>query len=138
MRLNSGHVIGSISDAAFNFIVHDPSGIIDVSSPMSFRSRRRTKRIISVSEWCVLKTGCVRNGDVRARFRGYSSGGAKPPSPGLRRSTKAPPHTKGAAGPGPSGPAGGAYVVPFDPARAFGPPTTPAQNGTRGAATTCS
>ena len=34
-----GQVIGSISDAAFSFIVHEPSGIIDVSRPMSLRSR---------------------------------------------------------------------------------------------------
>ena len=47
---NSGQVIGSISDAAFSFIVHEPSGIIDVSRPMSFRSRLRMYRIISVSE----------------------------------------------------------------------------------------
>ena len=38
---NSGQVIGSISDAAFSFIVHEPSGIIDVSRPMSLRSRLR-------------------------------------------------------------------------------------------------
>jgi hypothetical protein len=43
-------VIGSISLAAFSFIVHEPSGIIDVSSPMSLRSRLRRYRIISVSE----------------------------------------------------------------------------------------
>ena len=47
---NSGHVTGSISDAAFSFIVQEPSGIIDVSSPTSFRSRLRMYRIISVSE----------------------------------------------------------------------------------------
>ena len=32
-------MIGSISDAAFSFIVQEPSGIIDVSRPMSLRSR---------------------------------------------------------------------------------------------------
>ena len=47
---NSGHVIGSISDAAFSFIVQEPSGIIEVSRPMSFRSSLRMYRIISVSE----------------------------------------------------------------------------------------
>jgi hypothetical protein len=31
-------VTGIISVAAFSFIVHEPSGIIDVSSPTSFRS----------------------------------------------------------------------------------------------------
>ena len=50
MRENSGQVTGIISDAAFSFIVHDPSGIIDVSRPMSLRSRLRMYRIISVSE----------------------------------------------------------------------------------------
>ena len=41
MRENSGQVTGSISDAAFSFIVQEPSGIIDVSSPTSLRSRLR-------------------------------------------------------------------------------------------------
>ena len=38
-RENSGQLTGIISDAAFSFIVHEPSGIIEVSSPMSLRSR---------------------------------------------------------------------------------------------------
>ena len=38
MAPNSGHDTGIISDAAFSFIVHEPSGIIDVSSPTSLRS----------------------------------------------------------------------------------------------------
>ena len=46
---NAGHVTGNISAAAFSFIVHEPSGIIDVSSPTSFRSRLRIYRIIFVS-----------------------------------------------------------------------------------------
>ena len=41
MRENSGQVTGIISDAAFSFIVQEPSGIIEVSSPTSFRSRLR-------------------------------------------------------------------------------------------------
>jgi hypothetical protein len=49
-RENSGHVIGSISAAAFSFIVHEPSGIIDVSRPMSRLSSARMYRIISISE----------------------------------------------------------------------------------------
>ena len=49
-RENSGHVIGSISAAAFSFIVHEPSGIIEVSRPTSLRSSRRMYRIILVSE----------------------------------------------------------------------------------------
>ena len=40
-RENSGHVTGNISVAAFSFIVQEPSGIIDVSRPMSLRSRLR-------------------------------------------------------------------------------------------------
>ncbi len=39
MRENSGQLTGNISLAAFSFIVHEPSGIIDRSSPMSLRSR---------------------------------------------------------------------------------------------------
>ena len=43
---------------------------VDVSSPMSFRSSLRRYRIMSVSERCVLKTGCVRNAEVRASAAG--------------------------------------------------------------------
>ncbi len=39
-RLNSGQVIGSISAAAFSFIVHEPSGIMEVVSERSRDSRR--------------------------------------------------------------------------------------------------
>src|SRR2546421_8772758 len=72
MALHSFHVSGSISDAAFSFIVHDPSGIIDVSRPMSLRSSPRTYRIICVSEQCVLNTGCVSNADVRLNGGSHS------------------------------------------------------------------
>ena len=41
---------GSISEAALSFMVHEPSGIIDVSRPTSFLSRPRMYRIIFVSE----------------------------------------------------------------------------------------
>ena len=50
IRENSGQVTGIISEAAFSFIVHEPSGIIDVSSPTSLRSRLLMYRIILVSE----------------------------------------------------------------------------------------
>ena len=49
-RENSGQPTGIISAAAFSFIVHEPSGIIALSRPMSLRSRLRMYRIISVSE----------------------------------------------------------------------------------------
>ena len=38
---NPGQVIGSISAAAFSFIVHEPSGIMDRSRAMSESARRR-------------------------------------------------------------------------------------------------
>jgi hypothetical protein len=41
IRENSGQVTGIISEAALSFIVQEPSGIIDVSSPTSFRSSLR-------------------------------------------------------------------------------------------------
>ncbi len=50
MPANSGHDTGIISEAALSFIVHEPSGIIDVSSPTSLRSSERMYRIICVSE----------------------------------------------------------------------------------------
>ena len=40
MRPNSGHVTGIISVVALSFIVHEPSGIIDVVSDRSFAWRR--------------------------------------------------------------------------------------------------
>ena len=57
---HSGQVTASISAVALSFIVHDPSGIMLVVSERSFDSSRRRYRSISVSEWCLLKTGCVR------------------------------------------------------------------------------
>ena len=42
MFANSGQLTGAISEAAFSFIVHDPSGIIEWTSEMSrFSSRLR-------------------------------------------------------------------------------------------------
>jgi len=41
MRENSSQDTGYISLAALSFIVHEPSGIIEVSRPTSFRSRLR-------------------------------------------------------------------------------------------------
>ena len=46
-----GKVIGSISDAAFNFIVQDPRGIIDLFKATSLFSNFFKYLIISVSEW---------------------------------------------------------------------------------------
>ncbi len=39
MRENSGQLTGNISLAALSFMVHEPSGIIETSRPMSLRSR---------------------------------------------------------------------------------------------------
>ena len=47
----SRHVTGNISAVALSFIVHEPSGIIDVVSERSRASSRRMNRSISVSEW---------------------------------------------------------------------------------------
>ncbi len=76
MDANSGHETGIISDAALSFIVQEPSGIIDVSRPTSFRSSERMYRIICVSEWWLLNTGCVRYSDDR-----LSAGGTGPAVP---------------------------------------------------------
>ena len=45
---------------------------------MSFRSRLRTYRIISVSDRCVLNTGCVMNGVVRRSDAGSAVVRRKP------------------------------------------------------------
>ena len=50
-----GQVIGSISDAEFNFIVHEPSGIIDLSKATSLSLSERNQRSIAVSLWYLLK-----------------------------------------------------------------------------------
>src|SRR5436190_633037 len=49
-RLNSGQVTGNISTAAFNFIVQEPSGIIEIVSDKSRAYKRFKYRSISVSE----------------------------------------------------------------------------------------
>src|SRR5262252_4952125 len=61
----SGHEIGNISAVALSFIVHEPSGIIDVVNERSRDSSFLRYRSISVSVSCVLKIGCVRYSDVR-------------------------------------------------------------------------
>ncbi len=66
MRAKPGQVIGSISAAALSFIVHEPSGIIEVVSERSRASRRFNQRIISVSEWWSLNTECWSSVPVRA------------------------------------------------------------------------
>src|SRR6266446_4023680 len=70
MRLNSGQETGSISTAAFSFIVQEPRGIIEVVSERSRFSSRFRYRSISVSEWNRLKTGFVRNWLDRAKGGG--------------------------------------------------------------------
>ena len=74
MAENSGQVTGIISEAAFSFIVQDPSGIIERSSPTSLRSSDFRYRIIFVSERCAEKTGCVMNADFRASAAGKARG----------------------------------------------------------------
>ncbi len=46
---SSGHDNGTISAVAFNFIVHEPSGIMEWASERSRASRRRRNRSISCS-----------------------------------------------------------------------------------------
>ena len=50
-----GQVIGSISEAEFNFMVHEPSGIIDLSKATSLSLSERNHRSIAVSLWYLLK-----------------------------------------------------------------------------------
>ena len=59
-------VTGNISTVAFNFIVHEPSGIIDWQSERSLDSSRFRYRNMSVSLWYELNTGCSRKGVLRA------------------------------------------------------------------------
>ena len=61
---------GGISAAAFNFIVQDPSGIIDWFSERSFLSRDLIYLIIDVSEWYDPNTLSSRKLDWRSRFLG--------------------------------------------------------------------
>ena len=58
-------VIGSISDAEFSFIVHEPSGIIDLSKAMSLLLNDLSHLSIAVSLWYLLKCICVKNEDLR-------------------------------------------------------------------------
>ena len=48
-RLNSGHVIGSISVVALSFMVHEPSGIMVRSSAMSLSDSALRYRSMAVS-----------------------------------------------------------------------------------------
>src|SRR5207247_8711214 len=61
----SGHEIGNIAAVAADFIVHEPSGIIDVVSERSRDSSFLMYRNISVSVWGVLNTGWLRKCEVR-------------------------------------------------------------------------
>src|SRR5262249_23326866 len=76
MRANAGQETGSISEVALSFIVHDPRGIIESAKDKSRDCRRGMYRNISVSDWCVLKTGCCKNGLRRASEPLNSSGTA--------------------------------------------------------------
>ena len=72
----SGHEIGNISAVAFNFIVHEPSGIMEVVSERSRDSSFLRYRSISVSVSCVLKIGWVRNFELRIADCGMRIGGS--------------------------------------------------------------
>ena len=72
----SGHEIGNISAVAFNFIVHEPSGIIEVVSERSRDSSFFRYRSISVSVSCVLKMGWVRKSELRIADCGMRIGGS--------------------------------------------------------------
>src|SRR5438094_10431019 len=61
---------------AVDFIVHEPSGIIDVVSERSRDSSFLMYRNISVSVWCVLKAGWLRICEVRTANCGIRSGGS--------------------------------------------------------------
>ena len=52
---------GSISTAAFNFIVQEPNGIIEWVNERSFLSKDLIYLINSDSEWYLLKTLLVKN-----------------------------------------------------------------------------
>ena len=75
--VNCGHDTGIISAAAFSFIVHDPSGIIECASDRSRDSRRFKYRINSVSERCVRNTSWIKNSLSRRSWAGSASLAAK-------------------------------------------------------------
>ena len=55
MRANSGQVTAAICVVAFNFMVHEPSGIMVLSRARSRSASRRSQRSIEVSLWCDVK-----------------------------------------------------------------------------------
>ena len=58
---------GSISEAAFSFMVQEPKEIMDWFNAKSLRSKDFMYRINSVSEWYVLKTVSVKNSERRCK-----------------------------------------------------------------------
>ena len=72
--MSFGQVIGIISAVALSFIVHEPSGIMQCTSEMSFCASLKMYRSIWCSEWWLLNTGCVRKSEVRRNDGG--NGGA--------------------------------------------------------------
>ena len=57
----------TISVVLLSFMVQDPSGIMECTRDMSLFSSFFIYLTISVSEWWILKTGCVMKGDVLAK-----------------------------------------------------------------------
>ena len=90
---NSGQLTGSISAAAFSFMVQEPSGIMDRSSAMSMSASRRRYRSIDVSLRCALKTGWVRNSDVRSSGPGSPAAPAAPAAAPSRTDSAGPSQT---------------------------------------------
>ena len=72
MDENSGQVTGSISEAAFSFMVHEPKGIIEWQSERSRDSSRLIKRSIWVSLRWAWKTASDINAEDRTNDSGQS------------------------------------------------------------------
>ncbi|MBS1264890.1 MAG: hypothetical protein MAG471_00718 [Acidimicrobiaceae bacterium] len=70
MRANPGHETAVISVAAFNFIVHEPRGIMVLSRARSRSANFRSQRNIEVSLWWELKNSEVQKGDCRLISKG--------------------------------------------------------------------
>mmetsp|Transcript_74236 Transcript_74236/g.215092 ORF Transcript_74236/g.215092 Transcript_74236/m.215092 type:complete len:223 (-) Transcript_74236:1184-1852(-) len=70
MLVTSGQLQGVKDETELSFIVQEPREIIDLSKPRSFNCKECMYRIISVSEWMLLKMFCCRNGVVRTKASG--------------------------------------------------------------------
>ena len=63
-------VTGIIELVLFSFIVQLPRGIMACTKLKSFACKWWMYRSISVSEWCLLNTGCERYADVLDKLSG--------------------------------------------------------------------